>query len=157
MLTSRFSVLLSTSAPLLTPTGWTFQCDVGRRLTPIHRRSQRLITLFVFNRPQERIRPHRYISCCCATHAGHPAGSRWLAQSSEFQNGLHCSASCCALKRSDSHRALRRFLETSMKGKAFHRLSMRQGVRRISTRIWRPIYFASRLQTPFFKPFSGLL
>jgi hypothetical protein len=97
MLTSRFSVLLSTSAPLLTPTGWTFQCDVGRRLTPIHCRSQRLITLFVFNRPQERIRPHRYISCCCATRAGHPAGSRWLAQSSAFREGLHLTASCCAL------------------------------------------------------------
>jgi hypothetical protein len=50
MPTSRFSVLLSTSVPLLLPpTGWTFQFDVGRRLTPIHRRSQRLITLLVIN------------------------------------------------------------------------------------------------------------
>jgi hypothetical protein len=34
-----------------------------RRLTPIHRRSQRLITLFVFNRPNRNDESERYISC----------------------------------------------------------------------------------------------
>jgi hypothetical protein len=51
--------------PLLSsPTNWaSARCDVWRRLTPIRYRSQRLITLFVFNHPRPLRRGAHFTNC----------------------------------------------------------------------------------------------
>jgi hypothetical protein len=148
MLTSRFSVLLSTSVPLLlTPTGWTFQCDVGRRLTPIHRRSQRLITLFVFNRPHDRIRPNRYISCCSATRRRSSTGVKLVFS---IGKGLH-PLQAVALHDQITIENCAGFWDASVNEKRSSAPLHARSIQANRTRIWRPIPFVWNAENAAFQ------